>query len=296
MMSSGLSICVTVLALLNVIGCGWLVWWTTRPRTHEVGTGEVIDHVWDGDLQERNNPLPRWWLLLFFLSMGFCFVYLTLFPGLGTFRGILGWSKESQYRQEMVAARAKYDPMYASFAGHTIPELADDPRAIALGRSLFLNNCTACHGSDARGAVGFPNLTDADWLYGGTPDHIVETITHGRQGVMPPLGPVLGDAGVQEVVSYVLSLSGRPAPADQVAAGQARFVLCAACHGPDGRGNQDVGAPNLSDDIWLYGGSRAAITKSVTEGRSGKMPAHDWMGQDKIRLLATYVYSLSRGH
>jgi cytochrome c oxidase cbb3-type subunit 3 len=296
MMSHGWSIFVTTLALLNVIGCGWLVWWTTRPRTNEVAKGEVIDHVWDGDLQERNSPLPRWWLILFFLSMAFCFVYLTLYPGLGTFRGLLGWSKESQYQQEMAAAKLKYDPIYASFAGREIVDLATDPRALALGRSLFANNCIACHGSDARGAPGFPDLTDNDWLYGGAPANIVESITHGRQGVMPPLGAVLGEQGVREVVSYVLSLSGREAPADEVAAGKSRFVLCAACHGADGKGNQDIGAPNLTDQIWLYGGSRAAITKSVVEGRLGKMPAHDWLGQDKIRLLAAYLYSLSHEH
>jgi cytochrome c oxidase cbb3-type subunit 3 len=295
-MSNGWSIFVTVLALLNVAGCGWLVWWTTRPRSHEVAKGEVIDEVWDGDLQERNSPLPRWWLILFFASMAFCFIYLTLFPGLGTFRGVLGWSKESQYEQEMAAAKAKYDPIYASFAGREIVDLAKDPRAIALGRSLFLNNCTVCHGSDARGAVGFPNLTDNNWLYGGAPANIVDSITHGRQGVMPALGAALGEQGVQEVVSYVLSLSGRDAPADQVAAGKARFTLCAACHGPEGKGNQDIGAPDLTAGIWQYGGSRAAITKTVVEGRSGKMPAHDWLGQDKIRLLAAYVYSLSQPH
>ncbi len=166
---------------------------------------------------------------------------------------------------------------------------------MALGRSLFLNTCINCHGSDARGATGFPNLTDNDWLHGGEPKDIIESITHGREGIMPAWGSVLGPQGVDEVAAYVLTLSGRSAPADKAAAGAARFAVCAACHGADGKGNQVIGAPNLTDDIWLYGGSTEAIRQSITAGRHGQMPAHQWLGDDKIRLLAAYVYSLSHG-
>ncbi|HEY1315004.1 MAG TPA: cytochrome-c oxidase, cbb3-type subunit III [Steroidobacteraceae bacterium] len=292
-MSHTLSVVIAIVASLNVLGCAWLIWWTSRSRPDEVSKGEVIDHVWDGDLQERNNPMPRWWLILFFLSIIFCFVYFLLYPALGTFGNVLGWSKASQYDQEMVAAKKQYAPMYAAFAGRDIEDLAKDPKALVLGRSLFANNCIACHGSDARGAPGFPNLTDNDWLHGGAPAQIVETITHGREGVMPALGPALGDQGVDEVADYVLSLSGRNEPPQLVAAGKNRFLLCAACHGADGKGNQAIGAPNLTDDIWLYGGTDAAVRKSIKDGRHGQMPSHAWLGEDKIKLLAAYVYSLS---
>lgn len=294
MLTHTLSIIVAIVSVLNVLGCAWLIWWTARSRPDEVSPGQVIDHVWDGDLQERNNPMPRWWLMLFFASIAFCFLYFALYPALGTFGNVLHWSKAGQYEQEMQAAQAKYAPVYAAFRGRDIVALAGDPKALALGRSLFANNCVACHGSDARGAPGFPNLTDDDWLHGGTPEAIVQTITHGREGIMPALASALGDQGVKDVAAYVLSLSGRPEAPDQVAAGKTRFALCAACHGADGKGNQAIGAPNLTDDIWLYGGSEAAVRKSIAEGRHGQMPAHAWLGEDKVRLLAAYVYSLSR--
>lgn len=291
-MSATLSTIIAVVTILNVLACGWIIWWTARSRPGESAEGEVTGHVWDGDLQERNNPMPRWWLILF-LTIAFCLIYFLLYPSLGSFGGILGWSKQEQYAQEMAAANRQYAPIYAAFQGQDIPALAKNPKAIALGRSLFLNNCTNCHGSDARGAVGFPNLTDNDWLHGGEPQNIVDSITHGREGIMPALDDALGPQGVDEVVAYVLTLSGRQAPPDKAEAGKARFVLCAACHGADGKGNQVIGAPNLTDDIWLYGGSSEAIRYSVRLGRHGQMPSHQWLGEDKIRLLAAYVYSLS---
>jgi cytochrome c oxidase cbb3-type subunit 3 len=292
-MSTTLSIVIGVVTVLNVLACGWLIWWTARSRPNEAAKGEVTGHVWDGDLQERNNPMPRWWLMLFFGSMLFCLIYFLLYPALGSFRGILGWSKQQQYAQEMAAANAKYAPLYAAFRDQDIPTLARNSKALALGRSLFLNNCTNCHGSDARGAAGFPNLTDNDWLHGGEPQDIVDSITHGREGVMPAWGAVLGPQGVDEVVDYVLMLGGRQTSLEMAVAGKARFVVCAACHGADGKGNQVIGAPNLTDDIWLYGGSPQTIRDTVMNGRHGQMPAHAWLGDDKIRVLAAYVYSLS---
>lgn len=288
------SVIVAVVTSLNVIACAWLIWWTARKRPNEAALGEVTDHVWDGDLRERNNPMPRWWLILFFLSIAYCFVYFLLYPALGNVSGILGWSEANQYQREMHVAQHTYGPVYATFAGRTVADLSRDPQALALGRSLFSNNCINCHGSDARGAPGFPNLTDNDWLYGGDPDTIVQTITQGREGMMPALGAALGPQGVDETVAYVESLSGQAARADKVAAGRARFVLCAGCHGADAKGNPAVGAPNLTDDIWLYGGSEAAIRKTIMEGRHGKMPAHQWLGEDRVRLLAAYVYSLAK--
>lgn len=292
-MSSTLSIVIAIATVLNVVGCAWLIWWTARSVPGEAAKGEVTGHVWDGDLQERNNPMPRWWLWLFFGSIAFCLLYFALYPALGTFGNSLGWTKAKQYDEEVAAANARYAPIYAAFHDQDVPVLAKNPKALALGRSLFLNNCISCHGSDARGAAGFPNLADTDWLHGGEPSDIIETISNGREGVMPAWGAVLGPQGVDEVVSYVISLSGRPAPEDKVAAGKARFAVCAACHGPEGKGNTVLGAPNLTDDIWLYGGSPEAIRETVTNGRHGKMPAHNWLGEDKVRLLAAYVYSLS---
>jgi len=292
-MSPLMSAIIAVVTSLNVLACGWLIWWTARKRPNEAAVGAVTEHVWDGDLRERNNPMPRWWLILFFLTIGFCFVYFLLYPSLGRFHGVLGWSSAAQYRSEMAQAQRQYGPIYAAFAGRSVEELARDPKALALGRSLFANNCINCHGSDARGAVGFPNLTDNDWLYGGDPQSLIQTIAHGREGMMPALGAALGPQGVGEVAAYVESLSGRKVAAAAAAAGQARFVLCAACHGADGKGNPALGAPNLTDDIWLYGGSDAEIRQTITDGRHGKMPAHQWLGDDKVRLLAAYVYSLS---
>jgi len=295
-MSTFTSVLLAIVIVLSVLACGWLIWWTARPRPEEVAKGEIIHHVWDGDLQERNNPMPRWWLMLFYITIVFCFAYFLLYPTLGSYAGTLGWTSKGQYEAEMAQAQSKYGPLYAAYAGREATELAKDPKALALGHSLFANNCTTCHGSDGRGAPGFPNLADNDWLYGGDPKTIEQTITNGRQGTMPPLGAVLGDAGVGEVVAYVLSLSGHDAPADKVAAGKERFAtICAACHGPDAKGNPALGAPNLTDDTWLYGGSPETIAKTVRDGRSGQMPAHgERLGADKIHVVAAYVYSLSR--
>ena len=292
-MLSHRSVFIAIVACLNVLGCGWLIWWTARSRPDEVSKGEVIDHVWDGDLQERNNPMPRWWLILFFLSIIFCFLY---------FRCIRRWAPSATCSDgaRRPSTSKKWLPPTSNTrrctrhsAVREIEDLAKDSKALALGRSLFANNCIACHGSDARGAPGFPNLTDNDWLHGGAPAQIIETITHGREGIMPALGAALGDQGVKEVAAYALSLSGRKEPPQLVEAGKNRFVLCAACHGADGKGNQAIGAPNLTDDNWLYGGTDAAVYKSVKDGRHGQMPPHAWLGEDKIRLLSAYVYSLS---
>ena len=294
-MSSSMTMVIAIVSILNVVGCGWLIWWTARSRPDEAAKGEVIDHVWDGDLQERNNPMPRWWLWLFALTIVFCLIYFVLYPSLGNFRGVLGWSKEGQYQKEMAQAQQQYAPIYAAFAGREVADLAKDPKALALGRSLFQNNCIVCHGSDGHGAAGFPNLTDHDWLYGGMPEDIVRSITGGREGIMPGLGAALGDQGVDEVTAYMLSLSGRTADPAKIEAGKARFVLCAACHGADGKGMAALGGSNLTDDVWLYGGSPAAIRQSIVDGRHDQMPTHQWLGDDKIRLLAAYVDSLSGG-
>ena len=296
-MSTGLSIFVTVVSILNILACWWLIRWTMKSRPGESAEGEVTGHTWDdGHLAELNNPLPRWWLFMFYITIAFALVYLVLYPGLGNFKGVLGWTAENQYEAEIAAADERYGPIFAQYASQDLTALAQNPEALQVGQRLFGTYCAQCHGSDAKGAPGFPNLADAEWLYGGEPETIKTTILNGRNGVIPPMGQAVGDEqAVDEVVAYVMSLSGMVS-AEAGAAGKAKFEqICAACHMPDGTGNPALGAPNLTNDSWLYGGSRGAIKKTIMEGRQGMMPAHEeFLGDDKIHVLAAYVYSLSQ--
>ncbi len=294
-MSSFWSWWITIIAVGNILACYWLIKWASKRRPGEAEVGEVTGHKWDETLEEYNNPLPRWWLWMFYGTIVFGLVYLFLYPGLGNWPGKLGWTSHGQYEKEMEQAKAKYDPIFAAFASKPIEELAKDPAALKVGERLFLNYCASCHGSTASGAPGFPNLTDNDWLWGGDPETIKTTILDGRQGAMPAWGPILGADGVDKVAEYVLSLSGRSHDPDKAAAGKEIFQNnCAACHGPDGKGNPAMGAPNLTDNVWLYGGSPGTIRQTITRGRNGRMPAHrDFLGENKVHVLAAYVYSLS---
>lgn len=268
-------------------------WMTEPPRKGE--KPQSHGHVWDEDLQELNNPLPRWWLNLFYITLVFGIGYLALYPGLGTFGGILGWTEKGQYEKEMAAADKEFNPLYDRYLKVDIQALATNHEALETGDRLFMTYCTNCHGSDARGGPGFPDLTDNDWLYGGAPQNIETSILNGRSGMMPAWGAVLGPQGVNNAAEYVLSLSGRSTDPAAAAAGKVTFhQICAACHGPDGKGNQVIGAPNLTDSIWLYGGSKQTIVQTITNGRQGHMPAHaKFLGAAKVHLLAAYVYSLS---
>ncbi|MGK2954023.1 MAG: cytochrome-c oxidase, cbb3-type subunit III [Thiobacillus sp.] len=292
---------ISVLTLVSIIGT-WV--FLKSQTTRKLAPGEkpeLMEHTWDGDLQDLNNPLPRWWLGLFYGTLVFALVYLVLWPGLGNYAGVLGWTSTGEYEAEVKAAEAKFQPIYAGFMQQDIATVAADPDAHAIGKNLFLTYCSQCHGSDAAGAAGFPNLTDGDWLYGSDPDTIKESIAAGRNGIMPAMGEALGEDGTKEVAHYVLSLSGRNHDAALAAAGQPKFEEnCAACHMPDGTGMQALGAPNLTDKVWLYGGSEAAITESIVKGRAGVMPGMDQtMGttsnkEAKLHLLSAYVYSLSQ--
>jgi len=285
---------VIILTVVSVLGCWWLLQWTKgiSERTDEVGT---TGHVWDEDLKELNNPLPRWWLYLFHITIVFTIVYLVLFPGLGNLEGVLGWSQAGRYDKEMAAAKDVQEDVYARFREMGPNELTADAEALGIGRRLFANNCAMCHGSDGRGAPGFPNLADDDWLYGGDFETVLASVTQGRSGAMPPMAAALGEDGLEEVVAYVRQLSGQPADAEEASEGRELFsTICAACHGMDGTGNQALGAPNLADEIWLYGGDEETITQTITEGRAGNMPAHaDLLERDQRRLVAAYVLSLS---
>lgn len=285
---------IILFSLANILAMWWLLRVTAKRRPGDAEEQQTTGHSWDG-ITEYNKPLPRWWLWFFYITIVFSLVYLALYPGLGKFAGTLGWTQHQAYNAELQAADAKYGELYRTFADTNVEQLSEDPRAMQMGQRLFLNYCAQCHGSDARGAVGFPNLADDDWLYGSSAEDIKQTILHGRSGMMPPLGTALGDEGVRQVIQYIRQLGGQQSDDVAAAAGQETFaVFCAGCHGVDGTGNSLFGAPNLSDTIWLYGGSDEALYQTIMKGRNGKMPAQkNTLGDDKIHLLSAYIYSLS---
>ena len=298
-MSSGWSLYVTILTIANILACVWLLRWTSKPKSadEKIGGGADTGHTWDGDLREYNNPLPKWWLWLFYLTVVFGLLYLVLYPGLGTFKGTTGWTQAGQWERENAEAEARVAAYLAPFATMTVPELAASAQAMATANNLFQNNCAQCHGADGGGARGFPNLANDDWQWGGDPDSIVQTIAAGRTAAMTPWGEVLGAEGVEQVVAYVQKLSGQAADEALAAAGETPFqTFCAACHGLDGKGMAAVGAPNLTDDVWLYGGDADTIRETVVKGRMGQMPAfQDTLGEQRVRLLAAYTLKLSGG-
>jgi cytochrome c oxidase cbb3-type subunit 3 len=271
-----------------------LLWFSGKAKAmtaHDNTTG----HVWDEDLREMNNPLPRWWVGLFIITIVFGVVYLYLYPGLGSYAGSTGWTQKAQYEKEVAKGNAEIAPLYAKFAAMKPEDVARDPQAHGIGERLFMNNCSQCHGSDGRGFKGFPNLTDSDWLHGGAPDKIKETLTLGRLGNMPPMAAAVGGADdVKNVAQYVLSLSASPHDSLRAALGKAKFTACAACHGMDGKGNQALGSPNLTDDIWLHGYGEAAIIAMTNNGKVNQMPAQaEKMTPEQIHVLASYVWGLS---
>lgn len=289
---------IVVLTLANIAACWWLIRWTAKPRPNESASTETTGHVWDEDLSEYNQPMPRWWLNLFYITIFFALIYLVLYPGLGSYAGVLGWSQYSEYEAEVEAAKERVAPLYAEYAAQSIPQLADNQSAMRTGQRIFANNCAVCHGSDARGAVGFPNLTDASWLYGGEPEQIRQTLINGRSGVMPAFGQQLGERDLRAVAAYVYTLNGRDWPReDLVADGKEQYqTLCVACHGPNGKGKHALGAPNLTDETWLYGGSMDKLVYTLQNGRNGQMPAFQkLLGEDRIHVVAAYVWGLSHG-
>jgi len=296
-MTMGWQIYVLVLVIFGIVSNWVLLRWTSRyETTHQPEQGETTGHSWDGDLQEYNNPLPRWWLRLFQITIVFAIGYLILYPGSGVYDGVLGWSQTEQYAEQVKQAEQKYAPIFAAFAEQSPQQLMANNDAMSAGFNLFGNHCAQCHGSGGRGAVGFPNLTDDDWQWGGEHEQILASIMNGRNAVMPGwAAPLGGDEGVTNVAHHVRSLSGLSHDAEAAAAGQQQFgMFCAACHGAEGKGNPLLGAPNLTDSTWLYRSTLASIKYTIANGRNNQMPAFvDTLGADKVKLLAAYVQSLS---
>lgn len=282
------------LALVSIIACLLLLWFSGKAKAM-TANDNTTGHVWDGDLREMNNPLPRWWVGLFIITIVFSLVYLAFYPGAGSFAGKFGWTSAGQYDAEVAKANEQVAPLYAKFQAMPVEEVAKDPQAMAIGDRLFMNNCAQCHGSDARGSKTFPNLADADWLYGGAPEKIKETITQGRNGVMPPMAAAIGSPDdVRNVAHYVLSLSGSPHDSLRASLGKSKFGACAACHGMDGKGNQSMGAPNLTDDVWLHGWGENAIVAMINNGKTNQMPAQAHkLTEGQIHVLASYIWGLS---
>ena len=298
------SLYVTVLSLGTIFALTWLLL-STRKGQRAEQTDETVGHSFDG-IEEYDNPLPKWWFMLFIGTIIFAVAYLVLYPGLGNWKGILpgyegGWTQDKQWQREVDKAQAQYGPIYAKYAAMPITEVAKDEQALKMGGRLFSTYCSICHGSDAKGAVGFPNLADNNWRWGGEPDTIKATILHGRMAMMPAWGQVIGDEGVKNVSAYVRStLAGLPLPQSNNAdlqAGQTIFNSnCMACHGPQGKGMPMMGAPDLTHSTgWIYGSSLAQLQQTIRYGRNGQMPAQDaYLGNDKVHLLAAYVYNLSQ--
>lgn len=294
--SSGWGIYIALVTGVGIIWCLYLLFSQRKTNVTYEADGSVADtgHVWDGDLRELNNPLPRWWMWMFVLSCVFAIVYLILYPGMGTYEGALGYTTRNAHDASVVQANQQLKPVYAKYMGMDAKQVAADPAAREMGQRLFLNHCAQCHGSDAGGSKGFPNLADTDWLYGGDTQDIKQTLVAGRAGVMPAFAH-LESTQVSDVANYVRNLSGLAA--DQIKVGRGSEVYkanCAACHGAEGKGMAAMGAPNLTDKVWLYGGSEASIVETVLKGRNGMMPAHDTiLTPEKIHLLTAYVWGLS---
>jgi cytochrome c oxidase cbb3-type subunit 3 len=288
---------VVVIVLASVLGCAVLLWYQGKHKATVGANGEVgtSGHVWD-DIQEYNHPLPKWWSWMFYITVFFGLAYFVLYPGLGRFQGLLGWSSVGQYQAERERVDAQVAPIYARFMNMDVRAVAADKEAREMGRRLFLTYCSQCHGSDAKGAKGFPNLADGEWQWGGEPEQIHASIAQGRVGVMPPFAH-LGDAAIADLASYVRALAGYPHDAAAAQRGGESFVGagCVACHGMDGTGNPLLGAPNLTDKVWLYGSGEAEIIKGIKLGRQNKMPAwQDFLGDAKVHVLTAYVYGLSK--
>ncbi|HRE17675.1 MAG TPA: cytochrome-c oxidase, cbb3-type subunit III [Rhodocyclaceae bacterium] len=284
---------VVIIVLGSIIACAVLLYSQSKAN---VTQGKTMGHVWDEDLEEYNNALPKWWSWLFYITIVFALGYLVLFPGLGSYPGVLKWTSVGQHAQEVSKADEASKPLFDKYLAMDIPAVAADKQAMEMGKRLYMTYCVQCHGADAKGSKGFPNLADNDWLYGGDPAKIKESILNGRQGMMPPHAH-LGADTIKDLAHYVRSLSGIGNDGIRITKGKAAFTSagCIGCHGPDAKGNPALGAPNLTDDVWLYSRTEATVIETITQGRQNRMPAwKDFLGEGKVHVLAAYVYGLSQ--
>lgn len=298
--NEGWSWYVALLSVASVLACAVLLWLAGKARVSAKARADnTTGHVWDEDLREYNNPLPRWWMWLFIITVIFGLIYLAIYPGLGAYEGMHKWSQQGQHQADARQMREALAPMYAQFTAKPVADLAKDAQALAIGQRHFMNYCSQCHGSDARGGKGYPNLTQgaAGWLGPLSGEHIVQTITQGRQGVMPAMGAAIGsEAAISDLAHYVMSLSGSPHNEIKAFGGKKYFAACAACHGNDGKGNKALGASNLTDNDWLHGWGEEAIVNIIKNGKTNVMPAQAaWLSPEQIHVLAAYVLSLSAG-
>ena len=285
---------IIILTTITIVGITWILF-ANRKGTQRAGDENTTGHSYDG-IEELDNPLPAWWFYMFLITIVWGVGYLVAYPGMGNFPGLLGWTQVGQHDKSVEQADEKFREMRDKYLALPIAEIATDPKVLKMGQRMFANNCAQCHGADAKGRYGFPNLTNNDWIFSGTADGIKATINNGRRAAMPAWGDILGDQGVNETTAYILSLSGREGNPEDISAGETRFKMyCAACHQADGTGNPAMGAPNLANGIWLYGGKAEQISQSIRAGRNGVMPAHkDTLSEDKIHILTAYVYSLNQ--
>ena len=292
--NAGWALWVAGITVAGLVFCLFILMIASKRKV--MASDNTTGHTWDEDLRELNNPLPRWWMYLFVITVVFAALYLTLYPGLGTNPGSFKWTSAGQWEAEQQKARDTMAPLYAKFTAMKPEDLARDSQAMGIGERLFANNCAQCHGADAHGSKGFPNLTDSDWLGGSGAEYIAKTVTHGRQGMMPPMVAAVGSPqDVSNVANYVLSLSGSAHNNVAAELGKAKFAACAACHGSNGKGNQALGAPNLTDKVWLHGWGEEAITAMVNNGKLNIMPAFEKrLTPEQIQVLAAYVWSLSQ--
>lgn len=291
-MASFWSMWIIVLTTISIVGLIWILF-ANRKREQQAGE-KTTGHVYDG-IEELDNPLPAWWFYMFVITIFWGIAYLVAYPGMGNFPGLLGWTQLGQHEEEVASADKKFRAMRDRYLALPIEEIASDPAVRKMGMRMFSSNCAQCHGADAKGSYGFPNLADDDWLYGSSGAEIRTSIAAGRQAAMPAWGSVIGEQGVTDVTAYILSINGREADSTRAAAGEQIYqAYCVACHGAEATGNPALGAPNLRNGIWLYGGSAEQINHSVRAGRNGVMPAHaDTLSEDKIHILAAYVYGLN---
>lgn len=277
-----------VLTVLSLLGLAWLVLSVYFLPAKKNAKEDAP--VWDGDLREDNNPIPIWWFCMLLCAMVFTSTYLMLYPGLGSFKGAFHWSQSSELHEGMENFNIEFDAIDEQILASSIAELQLRPEVMTSASHLFIEHCSACHGYEAQGQANlFPNLRDNEWQWGGSPEQIEQTIRNGRTAAMISWQAVLTDEGVTNVSDYVLNALGTDNAEGH--AGQTQFnQFCIACHGAAGQGNPLFGAPDLTNDVWLYGNTPEIVRETISKGRTGQMPAFaERLDDAQIRMLVAWL-------